>query len=64
MKEYQILGKDIRITFSALCYMTTLYFEEEVYLFVNDAWEEVAVIPASWEIQIVENGKIVVDNRL
>lgn len=64
MKEYQILGKDIRITFSALFYMISLYFEEEVYLFVNDAWEEVMVIPAWWEVQIVENGKIVVDNRL
>lgn len=64
MKEYQILGKDIRITFSALCYMTALYFEEEVYQFVNSVWEEVLSIPTWWEIQIVENGKIVVDNRL
>lgn len=64
MREYQILGKDIKITFSALCYMTSMHFDEKVYLFVNEAWEEVMVIPTWWEVQIVENGKIIVDNQL
>lgn len=60
MREYQILGRDFRITFSALTY----YIEQGEYLFVNGAFDEILSIPTWWEIQIVENNKIVIDNRL
>lgn len=60
MRKYQILGKDIRITFTALTY----YIEGGEYLFVNGAFEEILSIPTWWEVQIIENGKITIDNRL